>query len=176
MIYAATGSKFRQENASNLRCISIQVDSPIAMPKDASFFDKSCAASPPYLRTLNCMKNYGTKCACIRFVNVSVVIAALWFGNVGKVDAVPSPEQHEMSGTVQRVDHDTINVVTAHASKLEVFSWTKDTKFIRDGVVTTADTLRVGNSVQIRCSHPIIGSKPRLYRVVWQTNGTKKGK
>jgi len=109
-------------------------------------------------------------------VNLSVIIAALWFGNAGKLDAVPSPEQHEMSGTVQRVDHDTITIVATDASKPEVFSWTKDTKFVRNGVPTTADALRAGNSVQIRCSHPIVGSKPLLYRVAWQTNGTKKGK
>lgn len=122
------------------------------------------------------MKTYRPKCPCIKSVTLTVMIAALWFGNAGKLDAVPPPEQHEMSGTVQRVGDDTMTVVATGASKPEVFTWTKETKFVRNGVATTADALRAGDSVQIRCSHPIIGSTPLLYRVAWQTNRTKKGK
>ena len=110
---------------------------------------------------------------------MAVALAAAYFSlsNSGRVDAVPSQMSHEMSGTVQRIDHQTITIVPTGASKPEVFAWnSKDTKFFRDGAPTTVDSLHAGTQVQIRCSHPIFGPKPVLYRVIWQTTSNKKGK
>jgi hypothetical protein len=109
-------------------------------------------------------------------VVVALVVIVISAGNVGRLDAVPSPEQHEMSGIVQRVDHETITILPAGYSKPEIFAWNKDTKFVRNGAFTTAEALRPGIQVNIRCSHPISGSKPLLYRVAWQTTSNTKGK
>ena len=106
---------------------------------------------------------------------LAVALAAVCFGltNPGHVDAVPSQMSHEMSGTVQRFDRQTITIVPTGASKPEVFAWnSKDTKFFRDGAPTTVDSLRAGTHVQIRCSHPIFGAKPLLYRVSWKTKSS----
>ena len=103
---------------------------------------------------------------------IAVALAAVCFGlsNPGRVDAVPSQMSHEMSGTVQRIDRQILMIVPTGASKPEAFAWnSKDTKFFRDGAPTTVDSLRVGTQVQIRCSHPIFGPKPLLYRVSWKT-------
>ena len=106
---------------------------------------------------------------------VALVAIALSLANAGQLGAIPSPEQHEMSGTVQRVDQHTITILVTDESNPVVFTWDKDTKFVRDGAFTTADALRANTRAQIRCSHPIFG-KPLLYRVSWQTSSTKKGK
>jgi hypothetical protein len=106
---------------------------------------------------------------------VALVAIAFWLSSAGLLNAVPSPEQHEMSGTVQRVDRETITIVPAGESKPVEFEWNKDTKFLRNRAFTTADALRPGVQVTIRCSHPIFG-KPLLYRVVWQTTSNMKGK
>jgi hypothetical protein len=88
---------------------------------------------------------------------------------LGRVNAVPSQMSHEMSGTVQRIDRQTLMIVLSGASKAERFAWnSKDTKFFRDGALVAFDSLRAGTQVQIRCSHPLIGA-PLLYRVSWQT-------
>jgi len=108
-------------------------------------------------------------------VIVALVVTAFGLGSAGRLNAVPSPAQHEMSGTVQRVDRETIAIMPAGESKSEVFTWDKNTKFFRNGAFTTADGLRPGAQVTIRCSHPIFGS-PRLYRVIWQTSSNLKGK
>jgi len=113
--------------------------------------------------------------ANFKSLTVAFMVAALWVGSAERLDAVPSPEQHEMSGTVQRVDPDTITIVPAGESKPVAFAWNKDTKFVRNGAFTTADALHSGTQVTIRCSHPIFGSKPLLYRVTWQrTASTRK--
>jgi hypothetical protein len=113
--------------------------------------------------------------ANFKSLTVAFVAAAFWLGNVERLGAVPSPEQHEMSGTVQRVDRETITIVPAGESKPVVFTWNKDTKFVRNGAFTTADALHPGTQATIRCSHPIFGSKPLLYRVTWQgTSSTRK--
>ena len=109
-------------------------------------------------------------------VTVALVVIVLCLSTTAQLDAVPSPEQHEMSGTVQRVDRETITIVPAGGSKPEVFAWNKDTKFVHNGAFTTVDALRAGTQVTIRCSHPIFGPKPLLYRVIWQTTSNKKGK
>ena len=104
-------------------------------------------------------------------IPIAVTLAAVCFGlgNLRPVDAVPSQMSHEMSGTVQRIDRQTLTIVTG-GSKPEAFAWnSRDTKFFRDGAPTTVDLLRVGTYVQMRCSHPIIGSKPILYRVSWRS-------
>jgi hypothetical protein len=111
-----------------------------------------------------------------RILAVALAAAALGLINPGCIDAVPSQMSHEMSGTVQRVDRETITIVPTGEAKPEVFAWTKDTKFVRNGAFTTVHSLRAGTQVQIRCSHPIFGSKPLLYRVTWQTSSNKKGK
>jgi hypothetical protein len=108
-------------------------------------------------------------------VSIAVTLAAVSFGlsNLGRVDAVPSQMSHEMSGTVQRIDQQRLTIIPTGASKAETFAWnSKDTKFFRDGAPTTVDSLRVGTYVQMRCSHPLIGSVPILYRVSWQTGGS----
>jgi hypothetical protein len=108
-------------------------------------------------------------------IAIAVALAAVCFGlsNPGAVNAVPSQMSHEMSGTVRRIDSQTVTIVTSGASKPEVFAWnSKDTKFFRDGAPTTIDSLRVGTYVQIRCSHPLIGSGPLLYRVSWRTSAS----
>src|SRR6516164_5642051 len=99
---------------------------------------------------------------------VALVAIAVWLSSVGQLDAVPSTEQHEMSGTVQRIDHETITISVNGESKPVGFEWNKKTKFVRNGAFTTADALGPGTQVRIRCSHPIFG-KPLLYRVAWQT-------
>ena len=103
-------------------------------------------------------------------VTIRVALAALAFG-VGiprPVAAVPSPQMHEMTGTVQRIDRETLTILPTGGSKPIVFAWnTRETKFIRNGAFTSFDALRVATHVIIRCSHPIFG-RPMLYRVTWQ--------
>jgi hypothetical protein len=82
---------------------------------------------------------------------------------------------HEMTGTVQRVDRETLTILTTSESKPTVFTWNiKETKFVRNGAFTNVDALRVGTHVTIRCSHPIFGPMPLLYRVAWQTGASQK--
>jgi hypothetical protein len=82
---------------------------------------------------------------------------------------------HEMSGTVQRIDHQRLWIVSTGASKPQAFAWnSKDTKFFCDGALSAIDSLRAGAYVRIRCSHPLIGSAPLLYRVSWQTGISPK--
>jgi hypothetical protein len=77
---------------------------------------------------------------------------------------------HEMSGTVQRTDRKTITILPTRSSKPVVFAWnSKETQFMRNGTPATIDSLPIGANVQIRCSHPIVGSTPVLYRVSWRT-------
>ena len=121
------------------------------------------------------MKSRAVKSVCFKPVSVTLAVIVLCLSNVWSLDAVPSAAQHEMSGTVQRVDRETIAIMPAGESKSEVFTWDKNTKFFRNGAFTTAGGLRPGAQVTIRCSHPIFGS-PRLYRVIWQTSSNLKGK
>src|SRR5262245_58360854 len=110
-------------------------------------------------------------------IAVTLTLAAICFGlnNPGRVDAVPSQMSHEMSGVVQRINQQSLLITVGGASRPEVFAWnSKDTKFFRDGVPVTSDLLHAGTHVQIRCSHPLIGSEPLLYRVSWQTRSPKK--
>lgn len=110
-----------------------------------------------------------------RPMTIALALIALCVTNGGRLDAIPSPEQHEMSGTVQRVERETITILIPGESKPVVFAWNKDTKFVRDGAFTTADALRLNTQVRIRCSHPIFGSKPLLYRVAWRSSPNVKG-
>jgi hypothetical protein len=108
-------------------------------------------------------------------IPLAVALAAVCFGlsNPGRVYAVPSQMSHEMSGTVQRIDRETIAILPTGTSKPETFAWnSKDTRFFRDGVPTTVDSLRADTQVQIRCSHPIFGPQPLLYRVSWKTKAS----
>ncbi len=110
---------------------------------------------------------------------IAVALGVVGFGlsSPGRVEAVPSPQMHEMSGKVQRIDRETITIGAAGESKSIVFAWnTKETKFVRNGAFTTAEALHPGLQVSIRCSHPIFGPKPLLYRVAWQTSSNTKGK
>jgi len=112
-------------------------------------------------------------------IPIAVALAALCFGlsNPIYVGAVPSQISHEMSGTVQRIDRQSLTIVPSGGSKPETFAWkSKETKFFRNGAPTTVDSLRPGTYVQIRCSHPLIGSGPVLYRVSWQTRPPKRDK
>ena len=110
-------------------------------------------------------------------MTIAVVLAVIGFGlgNPEHVDATPSQFNHEMSGTVQRIDRQTLFIVLTGASKPEAFTWnSKDTKFFRDGAPTTVESLRVGAYVTIRCSHPLFGPGPILWRVSWQTGAPPK--
>jgi hypothetical protein len=112
-------------------------------------------------------------------IPIAVALATVCFGlsNPGRVDAVPSQMSHEMSGTVKRIDRQSLTLVATGTSKPETFAWnSKETKFFRNGAPTTSDLLHAGTYVQIRCSHPLFGSAPLLYRVSWQTGPSKKDK
>jgi hypothetical protein len=81
--------------------------------------------------------------------------------------------RYEMSGTVQRIDPKTAAILLSGSSKPVVFAWnSKETHLFRNGGPSTIDSLPIGAQVQIRCSHPIIGSVPVLYRVSWQTTAS----
>jgi hypothetical protein len=114
----------------------------------------------------------------IRPAIASIVVAVATFlaSGITQLHAVPSAAQHEMSGTVQQIDHATITIVPAGEAKPEIFAWNKDTKFVRNGAFTSIGALHSGDHVVIRCSHPIFGSKPLLYHVAWHASSTKKGK
>jgi len=105
-------------------------------------------------------------------IRIAVVLAVVSTGlsYLGKVDAVPSQMTHEMSGTVQRIDRQRLTIILNGKSKSETFAWnSKDTKFFGDGAPSAIDSLHPGTYVQIRCSHPLLGSQPLLYRVSWHT-------
>jgi hypothetical protein len=109
-------------------------------------------------------------------IAIAVALAAVCFGvsNPGHAYAVPSQMSHEMSGTVKRIDFQTLTIIPTGASKPEAFAWnSQDTKFFRDGAPATVDSLHAGTHVQIHCSHPFFGSLPLLYRVSWQTRPSK---
>jgi hypothetical protein len=102
-------------------------------------------------------------------IRVALATLALGVGTLRPVAAVPSAQMHEMTGTVQRIDRETLTILTTGESKPTVFAWnTKETKFVRNGAFTSVEALRAGSHVIIHCSHPIFG-RPMLYRVVWQT-------
>jgi hypothetical protein len=109
---------------------------------------------------------------------LAIAIGLLVLGDSGRVIAVPSAMTHEMSGTVQRIDRQSVAILPTGSSKPVVFAWnSKETQFVRDGTPTTISSLPIGAKVQIRCSHPILGSTPLLYRVSWHaTTPQSKGK
>jgi hypothetical protein len=105
---------------------------------------------------------------------LAIAIALLLLGAAGLVVAVPSAMTHEMSGIVQRIDRKTITISPTGASKPVIFAWnSKQTQFVGDGTPTTISSLPTGAKVQIRCSHPIVGSMPLLYRVAWHTAASR---
>jgi len=100
----------------------------------------------------------------------SITVALLALAAISPALAVPSAMSHEMSGTVQRIDPKTITIRPDGSTKPVAFAWnSKDTQFFRAGRPTTSESLPVGAKVQIKCSHPIVGSSPLLYRVSWRT-------
>jgi hypothetical protein len=107
--------------------------------------------------------------------NTVIVAIVLLASGIPRIDAVPSQEQHEMSGTVQHVDRETITILPDGEPRPVVFRWDKETKFFRNGAFATADALHPDVHVTIHCSHPIFG-KPLLYRVAWEASSNKKGK
>ena len=110
-------------------------------------------------------------------IPIALTLAAACFdiNNPTRVGAVPSQMSHEMSGSVRRIDQQTLTIVLTGSSKPETFAWnSKETKFFQDGSPSTAGSLRAGTYVRIRCSHPLIGSGPFLYRVSWQTGASPK--
>jgi hypothetical protein len=109
---------------------------------------------------------------------LAIAIGLLVLGDAGRVIAVPSAMTHEMSGTIQRIDRKTVTILPTGAFKPVVFAWnSKETQFVRNSTPTTIDSLPLGAGVQIRCSHPILGSAPLLYRVSWHTTTSRdKGK
>jgi hypothetical protein len=94
--------------------------------------------------------------------NTVIVAIVLLASGIPRIDAVPSQEQHEMSGTVQHVYRETITILPDGEPRPVVFRW--DT-----------ETLHPDVHVTIHCSHPIFG-KPLLYRVAWEASSNKKGK
>ena len=99
-----------------------------------------------------------------------ITLALLTLAAMSPALAVPSAMSHEMSGTVQRLDPKSITILPSGSSKPVVFTWnSKDTQFFRDGRPTTSESLPIGAKVEIRCSHPIVGSAPLLYRISWRT-------
>jgi hypothetical protein len=103
---------------------------------------------------------------------VALALIAFWMSSVGQLNG----QYHEMSGTVQRVDDETITILPAGESKPVVFEWNKDTKFLRNRAFTTVDALRPGVQVTTRCRHSIFGPKSLLYRVAWQGRSDTKGR
>jgi hypothetical protein len=101
---------------------------------------------------------------------VAIMIGFIAIIHAEHIAAVPSAMSHEMSGTVQRTDGKTITILATGSSKPVVFAWnSKETRFLRNGTPATVVSLPIGAKVEIRCSHPIIGSMPLLYRVSWRT-------
>lgn len=110
-------------------------------------------------------------------IAIVVALVAVCFGlsDPPRLYAVPSQMSHEMSGTVQRIDRQTLTIMVAGESKPTAFAWnTKETKFVRNGAFTSVEALRAGTHVTIHCSHPIFGPMPVLYRVAWQTGVSQK--
>ena len=110
-------------------------------------------------------------------IAIAVALAAIFFalGNPVRVDAVPSQMSHEMSGTVQRIERETLTILLVGEPKPTVFAWnTKQTKFVREGAFTSVEALRTGTHVIFRCSHPLFGPAPVLYRVLWQMGASQK--
>ncbi len=106
---------------------------------------------------------------------LALAIALLALSDAWPALAVPSAMSHEMSGTVQRVDRKTITILPTGSSNPTVFVWnSKETQFVRNGTPAAIDSLPIGANVQIRCSHPIVGSVPLLYRVSWHTIASGK--
>ena len=109
-------------------------------------------------------------------VALALTFAAICFGldDPRCLYGVPSQMSHEMSGTVQRIDQQTLTILLAGESKPTVFTWnTKETKFVSDSAIASVDALRTGTHVTIRCSHPLLGPAPFLYRVSWQTGAAQ---
>jgi hypothetical protein len=113
--------------------------------------------------------------------STSIIAIAMTFATIclvlsdpTRLYAVPSQMSHEMAGTVQRIDRQTLTILVAGESKPTVFTWnTKETKFVRNSAFTTVEALRVGTHVTIRCSHPLFGPAPVLYQVSWQARAPK---
>jgi hypothetical protein len=104
----------------------------------------------------------------------AIAIALLALSDAWPALAVPSAMSHEMSGTVQRIDRKSVTILQTGSSKPVVFAWNlKETQYFRNGAPATIDLLPIGAKVQIRCSHPIVGSMPLLYRVSWQTTASQ---
>ena len=107
-----------------------------------------------------------------RSVTVALAVIVFWLSAAGQLDATHTLERHEMSGTVQRVDRNTITILPRGESKAVVFDWDRDTRFVCNGVPTTFDALRSGTRVTIGCVHPFFGS-PLLKRVSWETTASR---
>ena len=109
-------------------------------------------------------------------IAIAVTFATISFGLGGFtcLYAVPSQMSHEMSGTVQRVDRQTLTILLAGESKPTVFTWnTKETKFLCNSAFTSVETLQVGTHVIVRCSHPLFGPAPVLYQVSWHVGAAQ---
>jgi len=106
---------------------------------------------------------------------LAIAITLLAVMQAEQVVAVPSAMSHEMSGTVQTVDRKTVTILPTSSSKPVVFAWnSRETQFLRNGTPASIDSLPIGAKVQIRCSHPIVGSMPLLYRLLWQTTTSQR--
>ena len=110
-------------------------------------------------------------------IALAVTFAAICFGLTDpmRLYAVPSQMNHEMSGTVERKDRQTLAILLAGESKPTVLAWNpRETKFVRNGGFTSVEAVRPGTHVTIRCSHPLFGPAPVLYRVSWQTGASQE--
>jgi hypothetical protein len=78
----------------------------------------------------------------------------------------PFAMNHEISGTIQRIDRKTVtNLLTGSSKPVGFACNSKETQFIHNGTRAGVDSLPIGASVQIRCCHPIVGSISPLCRV-----------
>jgi hypothetical protein len=73
---------------------------------------------------------------------LAITVGLLTLSGAWSAFAVPSAMSHEMLGTVQRVDHNTITILTSGASKPTVFAWdSKDTRFFQNDRPATIDSV-----------------------------------
>ena len=108
---------------------------------------------------------------------IGVAVAAACFGRCTPFDGVPPPGTpfpgtQEITGTVQRIDNQTVTILVKGVSKSErSFEWNSIcTNFFRDGAPTTVDSLHVGIYVHLDFSNKALnGGGFFAHRIFWDT-------
>jgi hypothetical protein len=108
---------------------------------------------------------------------IAVAVAAACFGRCTPFDGVPYPGTpfpgtQEITGTVQRIDSQTVTILVKGASRPErSFEWDSIcTNFFSNGAPTTVDSLRVGIYVHLDFSYKSLnGRGPFAHRIFWDT-------